>query len=117
MPHFTVHLSVAGKPADISRSFKPSDLGTDLIKAALEAGIGASGAASKWGIVLLPAAPVGDAAPAEAHELVPTRTLEALGVGAGAHVQLVHKAGQHDDGHEKHNASSGSHAVHSQGGR
>ena len=118
MPHITVHLSVAGKPAEISRTFKSSDLGTDLIKSAQEAGIGVSGSVSKWGLMLLPAAAADDAEQGVAHELVATRTLEVLGVRSGAHVQLVHKAGQHDDGHEHHNASgTGSHAVHSNNGR
>lgn len=69
-----------------SRSLpRSTDLGSDVIQAAIDAGIGAAAPASKWALSALD----GDDAP---RDLVATRTLEALKVADGARLQLVHKA-------------------------
>ena len=64
---------------------RSTDLGSDVIQAAIDAGIGAAAPASKWALSALD----GDDAP---RDLVATRTLEALKVADGARLQLVHKA-------------------------
>jgi hypothetical protein len=64
---------------------RSTDLGSDVIQAAIDAGIGAAAPASKWALSALD----GDDAP---RDLVATRTLDALKVADGARLQLVHKA-------------------------
>ena len=92
MTKLHVVVGVAGKPGEFKTSFLPCATGNEVVRAGLDAGIGASGKASHWGLSVRH--------DGELVELVVTRTLSAMGVEGGAHLILWHK--EHEQSHEHH---------------